>query len=144
MDNQEWIEMFRVIPAEQHNQVVVVLQNGSELSIDTFFRFEPNFLVARGRVAGTIDENRAFFVPYNQMLYYRIERIMKIEELDEFFSGRAEPAAPATTADPVASPAAAVVTVPPVIDPNATRNALLERIKAARASQAPVVKQVSQ
>jgi hypothetical protein len=139
MLNEEWIEMFRVLPPEIHNQIVVVLQNGSELSIDTFFRFEPKFLVARGRVAGTTDENRAFFVPYNQMLYYRIERIMKLEELEEIFLNRSE-TPPETELMPVPAVAAvAAITngVASAVDPTATRNALLERIRAARAGQAP-------
>ncbi len=145
MQNQEWIEMFRVIPPDQHNQVVLVLQNGSELAIDTFFRFEPHFLVARGRVAGTVDENRAFFVPYNQMLYYRIERVMKLEELEEFFPEGPDqsPAAPVTSEG--SAVAAAPVPAPPVpTDSAAARNALLERIRAARATQAPVNRHPSQ
>lgn len=138
MLNEEWIEMFRVLPPEIHNQIVVVLQNGSELSIDTFFRFEPKFLVARGRVAGTTDENRAFFIPYNQMLYYRIERIMKLEELEEIFLNRTE-AAPETESVPAVASIAAITTngVSSAVDPTSTRNALLERIRAARAGQAP-------
>ena len=151
MQNQDWIEMFRVIPPEQHNQIVVVLQNGSELAIDTFFRFEPHFMVARGRVAGTLDENRAFFVPYNQMLYYRIERTMRLEELETIFAGRAEttPPSPETNGTPPAAAVAATVVPAPVpapaapADPNAARNALLERIRAARATQSPTVKQPS-
>lgn len=139
MQNQEWIDMFRVIPEEHHNEVVLVLQNGSELAIDTFFRFEPNFIVARGRVAGTTDENRAFFVPYNQMLYYRIERVMKIEELEEFFNTR--PSQPANGTANGAAGATIPSTVTPVpapavpLDAAATRNALLERIRVARAGQ---------
>lgn len=137
MLNEEWIEMFRVLPLEIHNQIVVVLQNGSELSIDTFFRFEPKFLVARGRVAGTTDENRAFFVPYNQMLYYRIERIMKLDELEEIFLNRTEAVPETESVSAVAAVAAVTNGVAPAVDPTATRNALLERIRAARAGQAP-------
>jgi hypothetical protein len=137
MLNQEWIDMFRVIPPEHHNQIVVVLQNGSEISIDTFFRFEPNFLLARGRVSGTTDENRAFFVPYNQMLYFRIERIMKLEELEEFLINRTEAAPEAEQAPVVPIPAPSANGGSSAVDPNSTRNALLERIRAARATQGP-------
>lgn len=140
MNNLDWIEMFRVIPPEQQGQIVIVLQNGTELTIDTFFRFEPHFLVARGRVAGTLEENRAFFIPYNQMLYYRLERSIKLEELEQIFGGRPEqiPAVTEVIAPPVvASIAAATVPAPMVGEQTATRNALLERIRAARATQSP-------
>jgi hypothetical protein len=139
MLSQEWIEMFRVLPEEMRSNIVVVLQNGSELSIDTFFRFEPNFLVARGRVAGTLDENRAFFIPYNQMLYYRLDRNIKLEELEEIFLNRTEAALEAEPAPtiPIPAPVPSGNGSSQSIDPNSTRNALLERIRAARATQGP-------
>src|SRR5262245_8464673 len=89
MTNQEWIEMLRVIPADDQNQLVLVLQNGCEVSIDTLYRFEPNFLVTRGRVGGTTDEGRGFFIPYDQMLYFRIERVTNLAELKDIMDGRA-------------------------------------------------------
>jgi hypothetical protein len=136
MQNQEWIEMFRVLPPEMHNQVVIVLLNGSELTIDTFCRFEANFLLARGRVGGTLDENRPFFIPYDQMLYCRLERSMKVEELEDMFVNRPNSATAATEAvRPAAPTPAALPVVPSKADSTATRTALLERIRAARASQ---------
>src|SRR5262249_50500543 len=72
MTNQEWIDMLKVIPEEDQNTLVVVLQNGAEVNIDTFIRFESNYVIIRGRVGGTTDEGRAFFIPYDQMLYFRI------------------------------------------------------------------------
>jgi len=151
MENRDWIEMFRVIPEAQHNQLVLVLLNGSEISLDTLFRFESNYVVARGRVGGTTDENRAFFIPYQQMLYYRLERIVKLEELTDIYEGQPPAvAAPDVTETPLAAPAPSPTAVNPLVpvtapanngtpaapvDPNATRNALLERIRAARATQ---------
>jgi hypothetical protein len=146
MTNQEWIEMFRLIPDEEQNQLVLVLLNGSEISVDVLFRYEPNFLVLRGRVAGTTDEGRAFFVPYDQMLYYRIERVVNVAELREIVcKGRAisDVVVPAVQAPASESP---VPTVAPstngtaVGDAAATRNALLDRIRAARATQSSVSK----
>jgi hypothetical protein len=138
MTNQEWIEMLRLIPEEEQNQSVLVLLNGSEISVDTFYRFEPTFLVFRGRVAGTTDEGRAFFVPYDQMLYYRIERVVNIAELRDIVSkGRPVDDPPTPTSAPAAEVPASVPVAPPTADPTATRNALLNRIRAARASQVP-------
>ena len=56
---------------------MIVLQTGSELCVDTLVEFERTFLVLRGRVGGTIEEARAFFVPYDQMLCLRLERIVR-------------------------------------------------------------------
>ena len=139
MQNEEWIEMIRLIPAAQQNQLVVVLQNGTELSVDLIFRCEPNFMVIRGRVAGTTDEGRAFFVPYHQMLYLRIERKMKLEEIAAIFGEKLSATVSVLDApDPresTTSPVSTDIVVEQPADPAITaRNALLERIRAARAS----------
>jgi hypothetical protein len=138
MTNQEWIDMLRVIPEDDQNTLVLVLQNGSEISVDTLFRFESKFLILRGRVGGTTDEGRAFFVPYDQMLYFRIERITNLAELREMLNtvpGIAAPLVPetATLASPVPEPPVPPA-APPVTDATASRNALLDRIRAARAT----------
>jgi hypothetical protein len=139
MTNQEWMDMLRVVPEEDQNALVLVLQNGCEISVDFFFRFEPNFLVIRGRVGGTTDEARAFFIPYDQMLYFRIERVTNLIELQAMMGvSKAVAAAPTTEQPdlPQAEPIAAAAPVPPPItDATANRNALLDRIRAARATQ---------
>ncbi len=139
MTNVEWIDMLRVIPPEQQNELVLVLKNMSEISVDTFFRFEPTFLVVRGRVAGTTDEGRGFFVPYDQMVYVRIERVVNLHELQAIFDGLpGRTVAPvAETPAPVPPPAADApppAAAPPAPEPT-THNALLDRIRAARATQ---------
>lgn len=130
--------MLRKIPEEDQNALVLVLQNGSEIAVDTMFRFEPNFLILRGRVGGTTDEGRAFFVPYDQMLYFRIERITVLAELRDMLGASTVLAAAlvpetATLAAPVPEPPAPPA-APTVTDATANRNALLDRIRAARAT----------
>ena len=140
MTNQEWIDMLRVIPEEDQNALVLVLQNGCEISVDTLFRFEPNFLILRGRVGGTTYEGRAFFVPFDQMLYFRIERVTVLAELREMVSaspGLAAAYVPETAAlaSAVPEPPPVAPSAPSVTDATANRNALLDRIRAARATQ---------
>ncbi len=136
MTNKEWIDMLRSVPEENQNTIVVVLQNGCEINVDTFFRFEGNYVIMRGRVGGTTDEGRAFFVPYSQMLYFRIERVTNLAELREMLGGTIG-ALPATI-EPVLPivPVAAIPANAPVTEATASRNALLDRIRAARATQA--------
>ena len=140
MTNQEWIDMLRKIPEEDQNALVLVLQNGSEISVDTMFRFEHNFLILRGRVGGTTDEGRAFFVPYDQMLYFRIERVTVLSELRDMLgtsTGLAAAVVPETgiLASPVPEPPPIAPAGPAVTDATANRNALLDRIRAARTTQ---------
>ena len=134
MRGVEWMEMLKLIPVDQHNNMVLVLKSGGEIMMESVFRFEPHFAVIRGRVGGTTDEGRAFFVPYDEMNYFRLERTVKADELEELFRGSVEASGPLPVPVPVAIPGKPAI-VAPAIDPaTAAREKLLERIRAARAS----------
>jgi len=138
MTNQNWIEMLSVFPEEEHNSLVIVLQNGGEVNVDVLFRLEPNFVVLRGRVSGQTEEGRGFFIPYSQMLYFRLERATNISELKDIMDGsssrRGQPVQEIPISEPVeALPAAPAG--PAVTGATASRNALLDRIRAARGGQ---------
>ena len=55
------------------------------MTIDTVVRFEPTYLVFRGREAGNIDDERAFFVPYDEISYLKIERTVRLGELKRMY-----------------------------------------------------------
>src|SRR5262245_46355197 len=90
MQNHDWIELFRLIPAEQHNILVLTTLSGVDLSIDTIIRTESNYLVFRGRVCGNTDEGRVFFLPYRQIDFLQINRQVKEAEVRELFGGPTE------------------------------------------------------
>jgi hypothetical protein len=135
MTSAEWIDMLRVLPDTEHGKLVIVLRNGTELCVDTVVRFENKFLVLRGRQGGQVEDARGFFVPYDQMLCLRLDRIVKVEELNGFFGDDAA-MAPAALGDNgrAREPAAAMVPAP--TDPAAASKLLLERIRQARANSA--------
>jgi hypothetical protein len=129
MTAAEWIEMFRLLP-EGEQKLVIVLQNGTELCVDTLVRFEPSFVVLRGRAGGSIDESRGFFVPYDQMTCLRVDRSLKLDELQQMFGADADdlkvaemPVTRSNQPTPVAP-----------TDPAAASRLLLDRIRAVRAT----------
>lgn len=134
MQSAEWVGMLRLVPEAERTKLVIVLVNGTELCVDTIIRYEDAFVVMRGRVGGQVEEARGFFVPYDQMLYLRLDRVMKVDELQAFFT--------APTMDQVAPDKVPEVPVldaptPPVPTDAATASRLLvERIRAARANLA--------
>lgn len=85
MRREDCIELFKIIPEESHAQVNLVLHNQFTLCVDVVARFEPIFLVFRGREGGTTDEGRAFFVPYEEIAYVRLERVVRLGELKKMF-----------------------------------------------------------
>jgi len=131
MTAAEWIDMLRLIPEEEHGKLVIVLLNGTELCVDTIIRYEDPFLVLRGRQGGTIEEARGFFVPYDQMLCLRLDRIVKVEEIEEFFGPATASMTPVPRDIPL-PPNAPAPMVP--TDPAVASRLLLERIRAVRAS----------
>ena len=40
MTSAEWIDTFRFIPEAEHGKLVIVLQNGTELCVETVVRFD--------------------------------------------------------------------------------------------------------
>lgn len=85
MQNHDWIELFRLIPENQHNILVLTTLSGVDLNIETIMRTDLDYLVFRGRVSGTIDEGRVFFLPYRQIDFLQINRAMKETEIREMF-----------------------------------------------------------
>lgn len=86
MTQEDWVDLLQLIPAEQHNQLVVMSQTGIELAIDLLLRTEPAYFVFRGRVCGNTDEGRVFFFPYNQVNCVYINRYVKEQEVDQLFT----------------------------------------------------------
>lgn len=130
----EWIDMLRLIPEVEHVKLVIVLRNGTELCVDTIIRYEDSFLVLRGRQGGNTDESRGFFVPYDQMLCLRLDRIVKVEEIEEFFGPPTASLSPVPETPVVPVSNQPTPTVP--TDPAIASRLLLERIRAVRANSA--------
>jgi hypothetical protein len=115
--NEQWISMFRRIPADLHDALVLQLRTGTELVLQGIVKLEPDFMIIRGRVSGTQDSGRLVMVPYGELSYLAVTRILKDPEIEAIF-GKVAPAAdlPAAAAvDSAATPAETAA--PPVIDP---------------------------
>jgi hypothetical protein len=85
MQRDDCVDLFNRIPERYHAQVNLVLRGQGLITVDTVIRFEPTYVVLRGRESGTSDENRAFFVPYEEIAYLRVERALKIGDLKKMF-----------------------------------------------------------
>ena len=129
------------IPPLDHTKVVLVLLSGASINMDFLFRMEKEYVVVRGREAGTNDEGRGFFVPYEQIAFLKIERLMRLNELREMY-GEALLAEVNLTEDGVVEGTTKPLPVAPAssvksaaVDPAAiAKQNLLERIRAARTS----------
>lgn len=151
MRREDCVDLFAKIPASYHPQINLILRGQGMITVDVVVRFEQGYVVLRGREQGSTDEGRAFFVPYDEIAYFRIERVMKLGEMKAMYGETGfvdaedallQPADKAAAADP-AAPGVDTKTPPPGPSPLAStdpaaiaRQNLLDRIRAARATVA--------
>jgi hypothetical protein len=99
MQNTDWIELFHLIPPDQQNLLVLTTVSGMDLNIEMILRTEPSVLVFRGRVQGSTDDGRVFFLPYRQIDFLQINRFVRENEIAEMFSKAAPPEPPEKPAE---------------------------------------------
>lgn len=148
MRREDCVEMFQRIPERFHPQINLVMKNGQVISVDVAVRFEPTYIVVRGREGGTTDEGRGFFVPYDEISYIRIERVMKLSDIKAMYGelgyvdtedklgqeAEAEAAAAQKTLSTTDTPPPTATPMPMPSDPaSIAKQNLLDRIRAARA-----------
>ncbi len=152
MRKEDCLDMLQRIPVESLGQVNLALRNGYLLAVEAIARFEETYIVFRGREGGSTDEGRAFFVPYDEICFIKIERSVRVGELKGMYGEAgyvdAEDRLSAATAAADAAEAAEAAAVagprPPAPAPVAgptdpasiAKQNLLNRIRAARANVA--------
>ncbi len=107
MQNLPWLAMLRQIPPAYHDALTVVTRIGQEIAIQNIFRMEENFLVIRGRMAGTTDAGRVFVIPYAELHYLGFQKPLNEEEVAAMLGSNFG------SAQATAAPAAAVAESPP-------------------------------
>lgn len=143
MRREEVAELLGRLAPTDVAKLVFVVRGGMALNVDSVYRLEPRCAVFRGRESGTNDEGRAFFLPYEEIVYAKIERVVTLAELKLMYGevpSEADidtPLGDAKSASQAAAPAAASAAPTPAaaLDPaSIAKQNLLERIRAARTS----------
>ena len=89
--NQAWITLFWRIPADLHDTLALGLATGAEIVVQRIVKLEPDFMIIRGRLAGTQDTGRVVMVPYPQLTFVAIQRDLKDSEVEAIFGKGAPP-----------------------------------------------------
>jgi hypothetical protein len=95
MLQETWIHLLRLIPPELHSSMVAVTTVGLEISIQTICRIEAEYVLVRGRLSGTTDTGRVFFLPLDQLNYLGFQREISDETLRQMYGESPESATPA-------------------------------------------------
>jgi hypothetical protein len=137
-------EICKRIPEVDHAKIQFILRTGLQLNVDVFVRFEPTYCIFRGREGGNVDEGRAFFMPYDDVVTIKIERIVKLSELkrmcgidggvdeDEKFMLNATAHEKAKEKAKITTPAITPAPADPLDPAQIAKQNLLARIRAAR------------
>jgi hypothetical protein len=148
MRREDCVEMFQRIPEAAHAQINIITRVPSMIAVDVLVRCEPHYLVVRGREGGSTDEGRAFFLPYEEISYLRIDRVVKLSEMKRMYGeegyqdtedklgqqAEAEEKAAKANQQLIATPAPVPTPAPPTDPASIAKQNLLDRIRAARAS----------
>jgi hypothetical protein len=137
MRREDLVDLIGRIPEADHAKLQLVLRNGMTISTDAILRFEDYYVVVRGREAGQTEENRAFFIPFDEVLCLKIERIVQLAELAAMYGMELPNNAKPQSASPTDEKAPAAETAPPPpsapVDPaEIAKQNLLARLRAAR------------
>jgi hypothetical protein len=103
MQNAAWMALWRRLPPEQYDNLVVLTAAGTEILIQNVLRIEADFAVVRGRLAASSETGRVYFIPYSQIDCAGFQKSLKEEEFAALFP-EVEPSIEAPEAAPPSGP----------------------------------------
>jgi hypothetical protein len=134
---------------------MITTDGGIDISLQSLLRLEDQFLLARGRLAGTTDAGRIFCVPYDRMVSLSFTREMKDARVRDIFGDLLIPVAAAAPEPAPESPAPAApakveeppppkVEQPPPAPAPAPANPFRERLLNRLATRKPTATEPTQ
>lgn len=156
MQRAAWIGIFQSLPAEQHDKLVLVTCNGTEINLQNVLRAEADYMLLRGRLAACTEAGRVFFLPYEQLSYIAFREGMNEAQIQALFGATPgvgpavkpvieaadtveagpEPQTKAESKSPwgSSSPAQRELAGSAALPPQSAKAALLERLRRSRPS----------
>ena len=80
-----WVKLLRHIPEGEQSKLMLVTISGTEIAIQCFLRIDPECLAIKGRLAGSQDAGRVYFIPYAHIDYFGFNYSIKESEFHEIF-----------------------------------------------------------
>lgn len=118
MDNLAWVAILRHIPADKLNGFTIMVEGNIEITLQSLLRLEVEFAVIKGRLSGSQDAGRVFFVPYCRMINLGTLHPIKDEEYEAIFQTLTIPTSSAVFIAPSPPPAPEPVAVIGQTTPN--------------------------
>lgn len=153
MTGQDWSRIFQQVPEDTQNALMLGLHNGTHIAVQDFLRVDEQYLLFRGRIAGTSDTGQVFCLPYDKLLYCCITRPLPERVMTHIFgpllhplveaasTPEAEEAPPPPPSAPEPSLVPPPVLTPPPLSPGSASgpglSSLRERLRAKLSGSEP-------
>jgi hypothetical protein len=135
MQIEVWKTLLRRVPSDQTDNLMVMTAQGTEINVQALLRMEEDYMVLRGRLAGTNEAGRIFIVPYAHLDHMGFQRPLTDAQFQAIFEGppigALSPPAPPTSEPVVESSPPPAPGAPVAASPAATGTAdreLLSRV----------------
>ena len=104
MPHVAWERLLRTLPATEQDGLMLMTNTRTEIAVQSILRLDSDFLIIKGRLAGSQDAGRVFFIPYAHIDHIGFYRAVKDSEFDVMFAGLNGPPLPAiaTAPEPIA------------------------------------------
>ncbi len=107
MQGPSWITLFRRIPANLHDGLILTLGTGAEVVVQKLVKLDTDVVILRGRMAGTQDSGRVVILPYCHLIAINFARRLSEADVDTIFGKNTQPFAADIALSAGAAPAAA-------------------------------------
>jgi hypothetical protein len=81
MQGTAWVGLFRRIPVELHDCLIVKTTTGTDVVLQRLIRLDRDFMVALGRPTGSTDQPKVVIIPYDQLTYLYFGKKLTDEEI---------------------------------------------------------------
>src|SRR5260370_669359 len=90
MQGTAWIALLARIPPEQAENLFLITNNRTRISVKGIVPAENEYVIVRGRVLGTVEEGGGvFFVSYDQINYLGFQKLIKEAVIHSMYEGQA-------------------------------------------------------
>ena len=90
MQGASWITLFRRIPANLHDGVILTMTTGGEVVVQKLIKLDADVVILRGRMAGTQDSGRIIILPYTQLMAINFTRRLSEKDVTAIFGNNTQ------------------------------------------------------
>lgn len=104
MHNGAWETLLRHIPADLQNKFTIMTTSGTEITIQCLLRVEKELVVFKGRLSGSQDQGRLFFLSFQNIDYIGTLVAITDAQFAEVFDSLQFPEPPQSQSLPAVAP----------------------------------------